>query len=71
MTVLPGQTELLPVMADGWVGTVFAVTVRLWLVDDPQLLLAVTVMVPLLLPAEVVMLVLALLPDQPEGSVQV
>ena len=47
------------------------VTLRVWVLDVPQVLLAETEMVPLEPDAVVEMLLLVLVPVQPPGSVQV
>ncbi len=58
-------------MAPGCAGTAPEVTVKVCEVDAPQVLLAVTVIVPPVAPAVALMLFVVLLPLQPEGKVQV
>lgn len=60
----------LPVIAEGCAGTGVAVTANVWAVLLPQELFAVTVMFPLV-PAVAVIELVVLVPDHPEGSVQV
>ena len=58
-------------MVPGWAGTVLTVTLSVWVLDVPQVLLAETEMVPLEPDAVVEMLLLVLVPVQPPGRVQV
>jgi hypothetical protein len=64
----PLQTVALPLMPPGWAGVGDTVTFRVWAVELPQLLLAMTVMAPLFAPAVALMLLLVELPVQPPGS---
>ena len=71
MFELPVQTLVTPLIAPGAAGTVFTDTVRVWAVEEPQLLFAVTVIFPLVEPATAVMEFVVELPVQPEGKDQV
>ncbi len=58
-------------MAEGCAGTALEVTVKVCEVELPQALFATTVIVPPDAPAVALMLLLVLLPLQPDGKVQV
>ena len=73
--VVPGQTFVFPPAADMLPGKAGAVpetlTVRVRVLLIPQLLFAITEMVPPAVPAVTLMLFVADEPDHPEGNVQV
>lgn len=69
--MLPWQTVVFPPIVPGWAGKAPTVTASVWADEDPQALLAVTMMVPLLAPGVAVIALLVLLPVHPPGSVQV
>ena len=58
-------------MVPGVAGTVEDVTARLVTGEEPQVLLALTVMLPLLVPVVTLMLFVVEVPVQPLGKVQV
>lgn len=58
-------------IAPGVEGTAFTVIARVCTDDDPQVLFAVTVIIPLVEFAVVAILVVVDTPAQPEGKVQV
>ncbi len=62
---------MFPVIVPGWPGKELIVTDRVRAILDPQVLLAVTEIVPPLLPGVVVIELVVEVPVQPEGSVQV
>ena len=67
----PEQTATVPVIAPGVAGGLVTVTVNVCAADEPQLLFALTVMLPLVAPAVATMEVDVDVPDQPPGNVQV
>ena len=69
--VLPSQTDAEPLMLPGVAGMVLTVTLWVSTADEPQALLAITVIFPVVDPAVVVIDVVVEVPDQPEGKVQV
>lgn len=58
-------------MLPGVPGAELTVTAKVWAADVPQVLLAVTVMLPLVVLELAVMVFVVELPVQPTGSVQV
>lgn len=62
---------MLPLMVPGWLGVAVTATARTCGVEAPHPLSAVTVILPLLLPAVAVMLAEELVPLHPPGKVQV
>ena len=68
--VVPKHTVVGPLIDPGVAGNGTTLTVSVAAADVPQELVAVTVMVPPLAPAVAFMLVVVLVPDHPEGSVQ-
>jgi hypothetical protein len=58
-------------MLPGVAGNEFTVTASDWAVEEPQVLFAVTVILPPVLLAVVVILVVVDVPDHPEGNVHV
>jgi hypothetical protein len=58
-------------MLPGAVGAEFTVTANVWNNEDPQELLAVIVILPLVEPETVLILVAAEVPVQPKGKLQV
>ena len=69
--MLPEQIVLLPETVPGCTGAEFTVTAKVWAVELPQALLAVTVILPLLVPAVAEIELVVLVPDQPPGYVHV
>ena len=67
----PEQTVVVPLIAAGIAGGTLTVTANVCAADEPQLLLAVTVTLPLILPAVAVIEVVVDVPVQPPGNVQV
>lgn len=68
---MPEQIVALPLIKPGVAGTLFTVNAKVCKVEDPQELLAVTVMLPPVVPAVALMLIDEEVPDQPPGKVQV
>jgi hypothetical protein len=69
--VLPWQGDAFPVIVPGCAGVGITVTPSVLAPPDPQLLSAVTITVPLLLPIVAVIVLDEELPFQPEGNVHV
>jgi hypothetical protein len=69
--LLPEQIAVAPDMDPGIAGIVLTVTPKVCAVLEPQVLLAVTVMLPLVALAVVLILKVVLVPDHPPGRVQV
>lgn len=68
---VPEHTVALPVMVPGCAGTGFTVIVNDCIEEEPQLLLAVTVIFPLEVPAVAVIVFVVEVPVHPDGSVHV
>ena len=64
------QIDAFPLIAAGWAGGVFTVTANVLATDEPQALLAVTLTLPEVVAARAVIVVVAEVPDQPEGKLQ-
>ena len=71
MPELPKQIALGPEIGPGVVGILFTVIAFVWTVEEPHPLFAVTVILPLLVPAEIEILFVVELPVHPLGNVQV
>ena len=67
----PWQGDVFPVIIPGCAGTAVTVTVVDRAAPVPQVLLAVTVIVPPVEPAVAVMVFVVEVPDQPDGRDQV
>ena len=67
----PWHTAVLPETVPGVAGMAVTEMAVVCAKEAPQLLLAVTVMFPLVLPATVLMVLVEELPLHPEGNVQV
>jgi hypothetical protein len=68
---LPEQIVLFPVINPGVPGIEFTLTRKIEGVDEPQVLFAVTVILPPVIPATAVIELVVDVPDQPPGNVQV
>jgi hypothetical protein len=68
---LPAQTVVFPFIVPGVDGFEFTVTAKDWVADEPQLLLADTVMFPPELPEVTEIELVVEDPDQPDGRVHV
>jgi hypothetical protein len=68
---LAAHTALLPVMLPGVGGMTLTVTAFVCAADEPQALLAVTVMFPPVIPAVVIIDVVVEVPVHPPGNVHV
>ena len=71
MFVVPEHMVEVPKIVPGVAGAVFTVTDNVCAVDEPQVLFAVTEILPLVEPEVAVMLFVVLVPDQPPGNVHV
>ena len=71
MFVDPAQTEAGPVIGPGCAGTVLTVTGSVCAAEEPQILFAVTCIVPPALPAVAMIVLVVDVPLQPAGNVHV